>query len=340
MTTVRVERLQAFAASVLRAAGVPGEDADIAAEAMAWSDLRGSPTHGVTWRLPQFVERIRHGAVNPAPRWTQTRAVLDADRGWGQIAGTRAMRSAIAAARESGIGMMLVRDADVTSSMGWYANVAVQDGFVGLAINNTMPLMAPWGGTTKLLGNQAFAIGAPAGRHESLLFDSAVTAMSNSGVNVAARRGSQLPPGVALDGRGEPTTDPAEALAGIMLPMGGHRGFGLALMWEVLTGVLSGGRMAPGVGGPAQSGEPMGVSMCCVAIDPSAVMPPEDFAGRVDSLIGLMHSSPASGTEPVRVPGERGGAMAAIHSRDGVEIPADRIDGLRALGNEFGVPWA
>jgi LDH2 family malate/lactate/ureidoglycolate dehydrogenase len=337
------ETLRGFAESVLRAVGMPGEDASTCADAMLWSDLRGAPTQGVTGRLPAAVARFRAGGANVAPRWrviSETRAftLFDADGGWGQVAGARGMRSAVAKAHQSGISVTVVRNSDTTAAMGWYPTVAVRERMIGFAINNTIPLMAPPGGVGKVIGNQAFAISCPAGRHEPILFDSAVAAMSNSGINALRDRGEMLPPGVALNARGEPTLDPAEALAGIMLPMGGHRGFGIALMWEVLTGVLAGARMAPDVGGPADLAKPMGLSLFLMAIDPTVAMPYAQFTERVDTLIDQVHASPpAAGVDRVRVPGERGNALAAEYARDGVPVTAERAAKLRALGAELGI---
>lgn len=339
------ERLHSFASEVLRVVGMPQEDARTCADAMVWSDLRGAPTQGVTGRLPQTVDRIRAGGTNPSPRWAVVRetpgsTLLDADGGWGQVAGSRGMRLAVEKARANGVAVTIVRNSDVTAAMGWYPMVAVTERMIGLAINNTVALMPPWGGMGKLLGNQAFAIGVPAARHAPILFDSALAAMSNSGIHKAREGGEALPPGVALTAAGQPTTDPAEAIAGMVLPMGGHRGSGLAVMWEVLTGVLAGGRMAPDVGGLQPVDAPMGLSLFLLAIDPTVSMPFETFTERVDLLIDRIHASPpADGVDRVRLPGERGHEIAESRRRDGVPVPAERAERLRAIGRELGVVW-
>jgi LDH2 family malate/lactate/ureidoglycolate dehydrogenase len=250
------------------------------------------------------------------------------------------MRLAVEKARANGAAVSIVRNSDVTAAMGWYPMVAVTEGMIGLAINNTVPLMPPFGGTGKVLGNQAFAIGAPAGRHPPILFDSALAAMSNHAIHEVRERGGALPPDVALDAAGEPTTDPAEALAGMVLPSGGHRGSGLAIMWEVLSGVLAGGCMGPDVGGPQPLDSPMGLSLFLLAIDPTDVMPFEKFTERMDLLIDRIHASPpADGVDHVRLPGERGHEIAEIHRRVGVAVPPDRAERLREIGRELGVAW-
>jgi LDH2 family malate/lactate/ureidoglycolate dehydrogenase len=332
--------LRNFALQVMEQVGIPDDDRRTGAEAMIWAELRGAPRHGVSGRLPQLVQRIEAGAVAPSPRWsvvqeTPASALLDAGGGWGQIAGGRGMGLAVAKARQSGVASVVVRNADITASLGHYADLAVQQHMLGFAICNTLPLMAPWGGAAKLLGNQPFAVGAPAARSHPMLFDSTVAGVSLGGVEAAHRRGEQLPAGVALDATGQPTVDPAEALAGSLLPMGGHRGYGIALAWEVLTGVLGGGRMAPDVGG-----EPMGVTLCCLAIDPAAFLPYAEFTARVDTLMETMHgATPASGGAEVRVPGQRGYAVAEEHTRDGIPIAATDAARLKDLGQRLGVAW-
>nr|WP_272955060.1 Ldh family oxidoreductase [Kribbella shirazensis] len=332
-----------LACDVLTRIGMSEQDATMAADAMVWSDLRGATNHGVSARVPVLVSRVRAGAVNPAPTWqvlasTAGVTALDADRGWGQVAGTRCMKMAIEAARKTGVGVATVRNADIAASLGWYANVAIEQSMVGIAFNNSMPLMAPWGGATKLLGNQATAMGTPAGRHHPILFDSALSALSMHAVHAVHSRNESLPENAALDADGRPTVDPAAALAGAMLPAAGHRGYGIAVIWEVLTGVLGTGLFAPEVRNPAEG--PVGLTLFCLALDPTAIQPLEVFTGRVDTFIDRIHAStPIDGVERVRVPGERGFGVAEQQRRDGVLFTADQLTSLRHLADEFGLEW-
>jgi LDH2 family malate/lactate/ureidoglycolate dehydrogenase len=296
-------------------------------------------------KIEQCVRRIRAGVTDPRARVeTVTErgsfALLDAHDAWGPVAATRGMRRAIALAKEHGVGLAVVRNSSTGCSMGGYAMQAVAERLIGWVMNDSQPLQPAWGGRTRTLGNQAFAIGVPAARHAPLLFDTATTGITLNGIEGYRDRGLPLPPGLALDANGEPTIDPEAALAGILLPIGGHRGSGLALMWEVLTGVLSGGeRFAGSVGGLNDLTQPSGVSFFLLAIDPAGAMPYETFTARVDALIDAVHASPPSGTEPVRAPGERGAAMAAQRERDGIPLPAARAAKLHALADEVGEPW-
>jgi LDH2 family malate/lactate/ureidoglycolate dehydrogenase len=338
---VPAPELRAFAAAVARAVGVPADDAEIVADGMVWAELRG---HNIgVRRLPTLVARVRGGGTVADPRPEVVResggfAVLDGHGAWGQVTSARAMRLAIAKAREGGVGGCVVRDTGNSLAMGYYPWLATRERMIGIAITNSLPLQAPWGGTLKLLGNQAYAFGIPARRHPPIVFDTATTGITWVGIHGYEARGEPLPAGVALDRDGKPTTDPHEALAGLLLPAGGHRGFGLALIWEVLTGVLSGGEHfapLPDSLAPASRG---GQSTFLLAIDPSAAMPYDTFVERVDALIDRIHASPpASGHDAVRVPGERAAELAQEQERDGIRLGEDRIAELRKVASDVGV---
>jgi LDH2 family malate/lactate/ureidoglycolate dehydrogenase len=338
-------RLRAFVAAVLERLGMPEDDAVTVGAAFAWADLRGITAQGIA-KLPLLVGRIRAGGTPAAPAIrvvaeTPAAAVLNAAGAWGQVAGTRAMRLAIVKARATGAGIVVVRDTTSGSAMGWYASLAADEGLVGLAINDTTPLQAPHGGTTRVLGNQAFAIGAPAARCPTVIFDSATTAISWTGIEALIARGEPLTAGLALDASGTPTIDPAAALAGILLPIGGHRGFGLSLMWAVLTGVLSGGaRFGSEITPIADLARSQSVSHLMLALDPSAWLPRERFLARVDTLVDQIHASPPmAGIQAVLVPGERAAALAAERERTGVPVVPELSARLRSLGAELGVAW-
>jgi LDH2 family malate/lactate/ureidoglycolate dehydrogenase len=322
------------------------EDAEILADALVWADLRGVPQQGTAMKIPQCLARLDAGGTRADAELVTVSesagvAVLDAQDGWGQVAATRAMRIAVNKARALGIGAVVVRNSTYAGMLGYHPMTAVMDRMIGLAINNTYPLQAPWGGTTKAIGNQAFAIGCPAGKHFPLLFDAATTAISLARIHDYEAAGISLPPGVALDERGDPTVDPLEAFRGTLLSMGGHRGSGLALMWEVLTGVLAGGdRFSTEVSAPGEHGRRMSVSIFVLAIDPRISMPIEGFLERVDSLIDTVHASaPVEGVDRVLVPGERGFLLAADRERDGIPLPVDGLAQIRAAGADLGVRW-
>jgi LDH2 family malate/lactate/ureidoglycolate dehydrogenase len=345
--TVPASELRDFAGTALRAIGMPDADADVTADAMVWADLRGLDAHGVSSKLPQCIARIRAGGSAAAPTLetiSETASLLsiDAHDAWGQVAAARGMKAAIARAGETGVGSVVVRNASSAAAMGYYPLLAVEQRMVGLALTNGPALIAPWGGTTPVLGNQAHAIGCPAGRHQPILFDSATTSMSTGEMDQLHERGEALPEGVLLDATGAPTRDPGAWRTGTLLPAGGHRGYGLSLMFELLTGVLAGGAiMAPDVGHPFAYDEPQGVSLHLIAIDPAALMPFDEFVARVDRLLDEIHASPpAPGSDRIYAPGERSASLAAQRERDGVPLSAARLAALRDVADDLGLMWS
>jgi LDH2 family malate/lactate/ureidoglycolate dehydrogenase len=336
-------RIRTFASTVLERIGMGSGDAAVVADALAWADLRGISAQGLT-KLPVIVARVRAGGTAsrpPARIVSETAAVTvyDAASEWGQVSGVRAMRAAVRKAADTGVGMSIVRNAGSLGALGYYVMLAAEQGQIGLAVNNSSPLLQAWGGTEPILGNQGFAIGAPSGGPVPLLLDTALSSITLTRIHELMAVRARLPDGVAVDSDGRPTTDPGEALAGGLLPSGGRRGFGLAIMFEVLSGVLSGGAsFADSVRPLSELNQPQGVSQFFLAIDPRVVMPLAEFTSRVDALVEVIHRSPpAPGVDRVRAPGERAAAVAARREHDGVPFAEPELVKLRALGAEYGV---
>lgn len=342
-TVLSPAQVRAFALDVLGALGMPGDDASITAESMVWAGLRGVTSHSLV-RLDQIANRAEGGGLSLTADWAPVReqgntTLMDAGNGWGIVAGTYGMRHAVEKARQFGVGVTSVRNCDNTSIMGWYGWVAVEAGMIGLAVNNGTPLMAAWGGAGKIIGNQAFSIACPAGRHPPLVLDMGIGAASLGVLNDALATGAPLPPGIAVDASGAPTTDArAWRDGGALVPMGGHRGFGLALMWEVLTGVLAGGSTLAEINPPNLVEKHAGSCMFLLAIEPTAFLPQKEFLARVDRLIDQIHASPPeAGGGSVRVPGEKPARLAEVHERDGIPFPGADMAKLRALAQRLGV---
>lgn len=339
------DRLHQFAQQIFEKLGMRSVDAAVLAAHLVWSDLRGITWLGIR-KIPQYANRLRSGgtSVNAEPvtiRDTASVFAVDGKNGWGIVTGHHVMKTIIEKARSSGICMGLVRNTSTAGALGYFPALAAEQQMIGMANTNAPPLQAAPGGTTKLIGNQAFAIASPAGRHPPLLLDMANSAITLAGIHGYESRGEALPPGLALDKAGKPTVDPASALAGVLLPMAGHRGFGLALMWEIFTGVLSGSDKFFGdVLMPDVFGRPQNISLFMLAIDPAFVMPYAEFQARVDKVIDAIHASPpAAGVERIIVPGERSHALAVRRKREGIPIPQTQVEALTQFGKELGVAW-
>ena len=341
-TTVMVapKHLGGFAEACLEKLGFPPEDASILADRWVWAARRGKPTHSVI-RLVQVAAAVREARVKPKVDWSPVRqrggtTLLDARDGYGVIAGARGMRLAVKGARQHGSGVTVIRNCDNTGALGMFPGIAIAEGMIGMAITNSNPIMGGWGGARPLIGNQAWSMGAPAGKNPPLLLDMHLAAGSLGTRRESAASGTPMPPGIAADSRGVPTTDGKAALDGFMLPMAGYGGWGIAVMWELLTGVLSGGMFLEDVGahGKPQSER---VSLFTMALDPTAFMSAAEFDARVDELIDRIHASPtAPGFDHVRVPGETGGEHWNRHEQTVPVAQAD-LDRLKPLAAELGV---
>ncbi|HZC70699.1 MAG TPA: Ldh family oxidoreductase [Jatrophihabitans sp.] len=337
--------LRTYASRVFHRLGMRTADADVLAEHLVWADLHGVPSLGLR-KMPQYVPRLRAGGTPPG---AQTSVVhqqgvithLDGNDGWGQVVGAHGMRLAVDNARAFGVGLTLVRNTTSAGAIGRLASFAVDEDMIGLVINNGPPIQAVWGSAEKTIGNQAFAIASPAGKHPPLVLDMATSSITLARLHEYVASGESIQPGLALDADGEPTVDPVAALKGLLLPFGGHRGSGLAMMWEVLTGVLAvGERFLSDVTMPDVSDRPQAVSLFMLAINPSMLMPSHEFRERVDRVIDHVHGAEkAPGFDAVQVPGERSHATAEQRQRDGITLPPKLIGELHRLGDELGVAW-
>jgi LDH2 family malate/lactate/ureidoglycolate dehydrogenase len=327
---------------VFEKAGMRSVDAQLLAQHLSWADRRGISWLGVN-KIPQYLERLRTGCT-PADAELSIVAdlpsfvLIDGHDAFGQVVGYHAMKAAMAKARSAGAAVAVVRNTTSAGALGYFAALASDEQMIGLAINNSPPLQPAVGGSSKVVGNQAFAVGSPASSHTSLILDMATSAITLARIHDYDTSGEDLPEGVALAADGTPTTDPAAALRGVLLPVGGHRGFGLAMMWEVLTGVLAGGpRFSQNVTGPDEFDRPQGVSMFLLAVNPAAVMPHDTFTDRVDQLIDQVKASGDGPARAVRVPGERSAQIRAERDRQGIPVPAKLYARLQHIGTELGV---
>lgn len=341
---IDADRLHEFGRQVFERCGMPPADAEILIDHLVWADLRGISWLGAN-KIPEYVARLRAGvtvATGREPKIAFRRGgflVVDAENTFGHVVGYRVMRQVIETARSTGVSAAVIRDTTSAGALGYFASMAVEEQMIGLAINNSPPLQPAPGGAEKVVGNQAFAVATPAGDRPPLLLDMATSAITLARIHDYEQRGEELPEGVALTADGLPTIDPVAALDGMLLPMGGYRGFGLALLWEVLTGVLSASTTySTDVTSPADTSRPQGVSMLLLVIDPTVSMPYETFTGRVENLIDRIQGSRRiDGAGPVRLPGERGAGTVDDRRTAGIPLPATLHARLATIAADLGV---
>jgi LDH2 family malate/lactate/ureidoglycolate dehydrogenase len=297
------------------------------------ADLRGLHSHGLR-AIPMYLARIEQGIINPRPaiRVEQTgraAVVVHGDAGPGQVIAHRAMTECIARAQVSGFAIATARNSNHLGAVGYYASMAVAHDLIGFATTNGNVMLPPPGASGPVVGNNPLAWAFPAGQEPPLCFDVATSVVAGGKIDLAAAEGDAIPLGWGIDSSGQVTADPHLAAAsGLALPLGAplapHKGFGLALVLEVLAGVLSGARFGRQHAVEVEVGErPWDEGHFFLAFDPGLVMPAPEFKRRMDALIQDVRSVPPGpdGQAP-RVPGAAAHARRARALREGLRLPA------------------
>jgi L-2-hydroxycarboxylate dehydrogenase (NAD+) len=348
---VPVPLLQTWTARLVERLGTPPDIAADVAEILVASDVRGIASHG-TARLPNYVDLIEAGVMDPAARPERVggRPALmhwDGRNGWGHHAGRVAMDAALEASADLGMAASVVRGTNHFGIAGWYALRAADAGMIGIALSNTSPLVAPTRARLPLIGTNPIAIAAPAGRFGAFCLDMATSTIPRGRIEVAARRGEGLPIGWAIDAEGRPARTPEAALAGALHPLGGeevsggHKGYGLSLAVDLLTGVLSGSAFGPNIIGLFSTEAPSDLGQTFIAIDPSALAPTGAFEQRLEGYLDQLVAAPTVPDAPGRVlvPGEPEADAARRSLERGVLIDAVHAQRLADLGARLGVPF-
>jgi LDH2 family malate/lactate/ureidoglycolate dehydrogenase len=341
---VRVDatRLADFVTALYTAAGLRAADAAACATQTVDAELRGVASHGCV-RTTVFLERLARGTVNATPDVRVVRdrpgyALLDGDRGMSAVGGRRAMAVALDKAAANGIGAAGIRRLSHTGHIGWFAAMALARGMIGVVASSAAPNLAPWGGADRLVGNNPIAFALPSTGDAPVVFDMATSKVARGYVLLAARTGTAIPEGWALDADGRPTTDAERAVAGTMLPLGEHKGYGLALVLELLTDALTGNPSAPEPVDWLATDRDFLLSMLCIAIDPQQCLGP-GYAGVVNSVVSRLKGSRlADGFDEVRVPGEASARRARDATVRGVTLAAALVGDLDRLAAKLGVP--
>lgn len=352
---VAADALRAFVAAVLGAVGVGEEDARIAADVLVAADLRGHESHGVARLESFYVRRIQCGQIDPRARLAVLREraatlALDAQNGLGQPAAYHAMEMCIARARHAGSCVATIRRSNHYGIAGYYAMMALPHDMIGVSCTNALSLVVPTGGRTAVLGTNPIAVAAPANRQRPFVLDMATSVVPSGKVEVKARRGEPLPLDWAVDAHGRPTTDAQGVLdqldagaPGGLLPLGGldagHKGYGLATMVDILSGVLAGARAGLAVYGAAHDqGEPADVGHLLAAISLDAFGTAGEFKDAMDAYIEMLHRAPrANGVARIMVAGEPEFESAERRRHAGIPLLESVAISLRALGTELGV---
>lgn len=338
MAEIRVphKELEGLVARLLISAGVPSPIATVEAEVMVDADLREVPSHGVSM-LPGLVAALSAGRVRAEPDVRLLRArgatcIMDGDLGPGRYASVMAMDYALERARAHGIGVCVAANMVHWGRAHAYAERAARTGMFGLCATNAMTNMLAFGSASPLLGNNPLAIGVPRrGGAAPVVLDMALSQAALGKVTTYRREGREVPEGWGLDAEGRPSTDAEELLeSGLVLPMGGHKGSGLSLMLEFLTGALTGGMLSFEIA--AQNvGMETGSSKIFLALDIESFLPRDDFESRVEDLLAYLKGR-SEGDGEFMYPGERGARARERNLSGGVPLHRELAESLAGLG--------
>jgi LDH2 family malate/lactate/ureidoglycolate dehydrogenase len=333
--------LRALLGRIWQAAGMAADDAHLLADSLVDADLRGVHSHGVL-RVPEYVHKLTTAGVDPRGRPRVVREfgaclVVDGGNSMGVVGATFAMRQAIARAATTGVAVAAVRGSNHCGAMGYYARMALPAGMIGIATTNALPTMAPWGGAERILGINPLAVAVPAADEPAIVYDAAFSASSHGKLRVYQQQGRPLPEGWALDRAGQPTTDPALAIAGLLMPIGAFKGAGLAMIMGILSSILSGAAYGAELGS-METGPTAGRDgHCFAALSVAAFEDPAVFLARVDAAIRQVRTSRrAPGVSRLYAPGELEHDTQQQYLAGGIPlnpvILADLARTTRALG--------
>lgn len=330
--------LTAFTTDAFRACGLSDADATTVASAMIEADLTGSDAHGI-FRLAQYVRWLREGRINPRPQVKLVQggpavAVVDGDNGMGHLVMSFAAEAAVGMARQNGVAWVGARRSNHAGAGGVYAAIPLRHGMIGLyGAASSANHMAPWGGAEPLLGTNPIAVAIPAGEEAPVVLDIATSVSSFGYIRDHALQGKPIPEGWAIDRAGKPITDARRATEGSLLPIGGYKGSGLALIIGLLAGVLNGaafGRDVREFGTTATSEANTGQFV--IALDVARFLPPEQFAAEIDRHVReLRGSARLPGMDAIRIPGEARRQRQQDRSRNGVALNAALLGQLDEL---------
>jgi L-2-hydroxycarboxylate dehydrogenase (NAD+) len=318
------------------------DDAQLLADSLVVADVRGVHSHGVL-RVPDYVKKLTREGINPTGRPAvvsdrQAALVVDGDNAMGQIACDFAMRQAVDRAARLGMAAAAVRGSNHCGALFYFAMKALEHDMIGLVSTNALPTMAPWGGRDKILGINPLAVAIPSAEEPPIVFDGAFSASSHGKIRVYHQKGLPIPYGWAFDAHGNPTTDAADALGGLLQPIGGFKGVGLAIIMGVLSSLLSGAAFGTELGDMVSGARAGADGQFVLAIQVAAFEDASRFKSRVDAIVrSIRNSATAPGHKRCYSPGELEQDNERQYRRNGIPLNADTLACLAECERTLGV---
>jgi L-2-hydroxycarboxylate dehydrogenase (NAD+) len=336
------EALQSVVTAVFERCGMAPDDATLLADSLVAADLRGVHSHGVL-RVPEYVQKLREGGVDPRGQPTivsdvGAALVIDGGNSVGQIGAAFAMRSAVERARTTGLAAAAVRGSNHCGAMAYFAMMALPADMIGLATTNALPTMAPWGGIDKIVGINPLGVAIPADSEPPVVFDAAFSGSAHGKIRVYAQKGLPIPPDWAFDVDGRPTTDAQAALSGLLQPIGGFKGIGLAVVFGIMSSLLSGAAYGTELGNMVDGPRAGQDGHFFLTLNVGAFEDVSTFKARVDDVVRQIRTSQrAHGVEQLYAPGEIEHETEARYRTDGIPLTAATLHDLVEAARQLGV---
>lgn len=335
-TTIPESELLHRATSALHRGGMRQQDAEKTARVLVLADMFGVRTHGIS-RVAQYLERVRVGGIDAraevqVARMAPGLSMVDGRNGVGPLVGMHALEAAMQSARDVGIGAAFASGSNHFGPILPYAYLAAQQGFASIIASNATTTIAPWGGKDTRVGNNPMGIGMPNPGGDPILLDIALSVAARAKMRKLLQQGEPLPEGWAADADGKPTTDARKGLEGFLLPMGGHKGYGLAVMVDLLAGLLSGAAYLTHVQAWDKNPEAaQNLGHVFILIDTTKLHSADWMRERMADFGAILRDTPAADpAQPVMAPGDREMALYARSRRDGVTVATADLDALQA----------
>lgn len=341
---VKSEDLFRFSLNVLESAGVKEKDAKIIAENIVLANLRGVDSHGVV-RLPSYVKRVMEKLIDPLGPVEIVKnqgctALIDANNNFGQVAAMRATFLAAEKARKFGVAAVGVRNSNHFGMAAHYALKLTEQKLIGIVLSNGPPAMSPWGGKIPMLGSTPICIGFPIEKDDSIILDMAVSTVARGKIRLAALKGEKIPEGWAFDEEGNPTTDPKAAIRGTLAPIGGPKGYGLALLADLLCGLLMGSAFGRSVKALDDLSGLSRTGFFIEAINVEFFRPYLEYQKCIADYVREIKESPKrKGVEEIFLPGEIERREAELRKKLGIPLDSETLLEIKNLAKELNIPF-
>ncbi|SET16696.1 Malate/lactate/ureidoglycolate dehydrogenase, LDH2 family [Natronincola peptidivorans] len=345
MKIIQWEPLRDLCQKLYEAQGMPADEAFLVADSLVDADLSGVESHGVS-RMPIYMKRIEEKVVTNKCRVEVEKEfpgglALNACNSMGIVAGVKVMEMGIKKAKESGFAFITVSHSNHFGTAAYFTRQALKENMIAFAATNAPSTMAPWGGIKAYLGTNPFSVAIPAGDQLPIIMDMATSVVAQGKIIMAAKTNESIPEGWAINKEGVVTTDPKEALEGTVLPFGGPKGYGIALLVDILSGILSGAMFGPHLNNMWNDFEnPQNVGHCFAILDISKYIEVESFKSRIDQMIQEIKTSPkAKGVEEIFMPGEIEHRKSMKRREEGIPVSSVVYEDLKALAEKWNVAF-